>query len=46
MTLSDLREMLSELTVPAVLAFFILCAIFGGEDGCRCSVNVTSKEAR
>ena len=45
-TLSDFREMLADLTVPAVVAFLVACAVLGGFNGCGCSVRVTSKEAR
>ena len=46
MTLSDLREMLADLMVPAVVAFLVACAVLGGYNGCGCSVRVTSRETR
>jgi hypothetical protein len=42
--LSDLREPLADLTVPAVVAFLVACAVLGGFNGCGCSVRVTSRE--
>jgi hypothetical protein len=42
--LSDLREPLADLTVPAVVAFLVACAVLGGFNGCGCSVWATSRE--
>jgi hypothetical protein len=44
MNLSDLRELLADVTVPAVVAFLVACALLGGFNGCGCSVRVTSRE--